>query len=393
MMLAVALTARLLATTVIYLNPCQPDGCVIAPGATDARTGHSDLVRKASTLRTQLAQASDVGGIADVSCTAIGACRPFEPNALAFVFADYWAGNASETCGSIVQQLGHTWALDHVLDQTDAMSVARLGVDVIPALRDGQACGGDCSAGISQFGLPCVGTGPTATHACIGTGAATQDEVQTALGLFGPSAYAPPSLAVQAPANGAAAQGFAIALACSSSDDSAVVEVDVAIDGQPVAHLTAPPYVTAAPPLDPSAAHVLTATCSTAHSSASVSETISVGAACATDHDCDAGELCDAGACIAGSSLAGGLGTTCKSASDCRSDLCVSEGYNHTFCVIACTPDSDSCPSGFSCFAAGPGSGLCWAVDTSGCAAGGRDLPGIVAVCLIGIFACKRKRR
>ena len=236
--------ARSEATTLIYLNSCAPSGCAVAPGPTDARTDQTDLVQRVHQLSPwrygpgawgsvmncvrsvmspfdievtdvdpgtadhlevmiagtpqQFGVEAGIGGLADIRCSSVGHCSPSIPNALSFVFAEVWNGNVIETCASVAQQLGHTWALDHVTDPEDPMSVIR-GDEHVPSFRDGQICGSDCVAGFSQFGLACTGTGVDATHTCLGTGTTTQDEVQAILAIVGPSPVSPPTIALRSP--------------------------------------------------------------------------------------------------------------------------------------------------------------------------------------------------
>jgi len=427
------------ATTILYLNSCEPSGCVVAPGATDARTDQSDLVLRVHQLTPwrygpstwsavvncvrsvmspfdiqvtdvdpgtadhlevmvagtsqQLGADPTIGGLADLRCAGVGDCSPSIPNALAFVFADVWNGNVTETCASAAQQIGHTWALDHVIDPQDPMSVIRAGAGT-PAFRDGQVCGSDCVAGFSQFGLACTGTGSTATHTCVGTGQATQDEVATILAVVGPAQTQPPTLAFRAPVIGAVAPGFTISVDCTSNDDSTVAGVDFTLDGDILGHVDAAPFELAAPADVAIGTHTLTATCATNLGTASRSTTISVGAACTTDRDCTDTDVCDAGACIPGSNADGGLGTVCKTSSDCASQICASEGWGKTYCVVECTTDAPSCPAGFACFASSGQAGACWAVEGGGCdASNGNHTCAWLMLAIVSIHRSRRRAR
>jgi len=415
---------------VLYLDPCSPDGCVVTPGTTDARTDTTDLIKHPAALTpwrygatswsevvacvrrvmapfdvqitdvdpgaaehlevivagapTQLGQPAGVGGVADIRCTGIGACSPFQPNALAFVFADTWNGNVIQTCASAAQQIAHTWALDHVIDPGDPMSALRATQD-IPRFKDRQACGGDCVDGYSQLGLTCTG----AAHTCLGTGAATQDEVQILTATLGASTVAVPDVMLVAPRDGAAPPGFSIEVACPG--DAAVV--DIAIDGEALAELATPPYVATASPALALGAHTITATCTSGGGTGSVGRTITVGAACTADTDCAAGGLCDGGACVAGTNVDGGLGTRCKTSADCQSQLCASQGYGDMYCVLECAPVDGSCPAGFACMGEGA-TAACWAADPGGCnAAGAGGAPGLILAWFFGLAVNKRRSR
>jgi len=431
LVVAGVLVARLAAAApahVLYLDPCLSGGCAIAPGATDSRTDSSDLVRRVGVLAPwrygpaafdevvgcvrsvlarfdiavtgvdpgarehleikiagtpqQLGLPAGIGGAADVRCTAVGACSSYEAEALAFVFADVWSGDVLATCASAVQQIAHTWALDHVLDPRDPMTAFR-ALNGIPELRDGQTCGSDCVDGLSQFGLACTGTGPAATHTCLGSGGPTQDEVQMLLAVLGPATSVAPTLEVREPVEGAAPPGFAIAADCTSNDGSPIDQVEIAIDGEVVANLTAPPYAIAAPDIA-FGAHAIAVVCATSVATTAQTRIVSVGAACANDGGCAATELCDGGACIAGASTAGGLGAACKSSADCSSGECASEGGDRRFCVVDC---ATTCPTGFACLADGE-RGACWST-AGGCST---STPSSGALVLIILLAWRWRR-
>lgn len=217
----------------LFLNDCQPSGCSIRVGNTNATTDTSDIPSTGSTVAAfNLGTAawasvlscvrsvmspfdltvtdqrpasgnyfevivagtpSDLGlgsgtlAIGDAACTSVGNCRSFQSNALAFAFANVsvFASDLNGLCGDALQAIAGSWALDHVVDASDVMSYnAYSGVRTF---HDAEACGSDCSNGQSPFGSACTGSGGTATHVCTSTGTSTQDEVQTLLALFGPA--------------------------------------------------------------------------------------------------------------------------------------------------------------------------------------------------------------
>lgn len=313
-------------THTIYLNNCQPSGCVIHAGTSNATTDTSDIPSTTSTLSAfspsptvwasvvscvktamapfdvtvteqrpasgdffemviagspaEMGLASSVPGIGDTSCTGVGTCSPFLPNAISFAFANTGAlsGDPNLICRLAVQTLASTWALDHVVDATDVMAFNITAT--APQFHDAEACGGDCSNGMSPFGSTCTGSGATATHVCVGTGTATQDEVQTLLALFGPAPL-PPLLAITSPADGATvAAAFPIETTCSSGDG--VQSVAIAIDSSSAVTITTPPYSTTAPVTLAAGTHSILATCTTtrgavANASASVTLDLSAG--------------------------------------------------------------------------------------------------------------------
>lgn len=301
---------------VIYLNNCKPNGCTIHAGVTDATTDTSDIPGQTSTVMAfdqspavwsdvltcmrgvmapfdvlvtdqrpasgdffevvvagssvNLGLSAGILADSDTACTGVGSCVQYVPNELAFVFANAapFDADANAICDTAAQALGVGWALDFVLDAADVMhSNAPTG---IRGFHDAEACGGDCTGSTSLFGETCSGTGPTATHVCIGNGAGTQDEAQTVLALFGSA----PAVSITAPASGATVEsGFSIETTCTSG--SGVQNVTVAIDSSNQVTLTAPPYTTTAPATLAAGPHSIVATCtSVAGLTASASSTV-----------------------------------------------------------------------------------------------------------------------
>ncbi len=230
--LSSAATAATTDSHTLFLNDCQPDGCAVHVGTSNATTDTSDIPTHGSTVQAfSLGDAawaevlscvrsvmspfdlkvtderptsgnyfevmvaglpSDVG--VDASTLAVGdvcpgdsSCPEFRSNALAFAFANasYYADHPNDLCASALQALAASWRLDHVVEADDVMSYnAYSGVRTF---HDGVACGSDCQDGRSPFGFACTGSGGQATHECFGTGTATQDEVELLLALFGPA--------------------------------------------------------------------------------------------------------------------------------------------------------------------------------------------------------------
>lgn len=219
-------------TNVIYLNDCEPGGCTVHQGTTSSATDTSDIghgtlaafSQDATTwtsvvscvqnimspydvtitetrpvsgnylevmvagLSTDIGEPSDLGGLSDGECDSPGVCTPNSTNALSFAFANsaFLSGKPNDICAIALEELGGALAIDHVVDANDVMSFNE-NDGGIRAFHDNEACGSDCSGGFSPFGLTCS-TGDdvaTQTHTCESTNAATQNEVQILLGLFG----------------------------------------------------------------------------------------------------------------------------------------------------------------------------------------------------------------
>jgi hypothetical protein len=430
-------------THTLYLNQCA-NGCMINPGTTNSTTNTSDIVSQASTLSafnagstawsgvvscvkstmsrfniqvvdTQptsgdyfevmvagLAQdlnlPADVGGIADYACNAPGNCIPYISDALVFDFANVWQGNVDDICATAAQEIAHAWSLDHVVDASDPMTYNEYSS--MRSYHDNEVCGSDCTDqnGVCQgpFGAQyetCSGTcGQTgssqATHTCMSTGTASQNEVTTIMNLFGPSGAVAPTLSITSPANNAAVQpGFAVNVSCTSSDG--IQEVDLSIDNNAVAALTTAPYTFETSPTLGDGPHTLSVMCSTElQATATATANVVVGTKCSKNSDCPSTDVCYDMACIAGPGSSNGLGTNCTTDAQCASNACASDG-TMSVCVVPCNPSSSDCPSGFGCLNAGS-SGVCWPGADNGGGGGcdtGRTSPMGPLLLAFGIIA------
>jgi uncharacterized protein (TIGR03382 family) len=429
-------------TRTIFMNKCT-GGCTVVSGTTDNRTDHSDIATSGTHVLTQFSQSQAVWnatmscmndmfaqfnvvitdvdpgstphmeimvagtasqllgsgsqgilGIADVSCSQIGTCDSFLPNALVFAFANdpYYSNAPLEICATAAQEIAHTWALDHVVDASDPMTYNNY--TTMRHYKDNQACGSDCQGGQSPFGLPCSGSGGNATHACMMNNQPTQNEIQTILGLFGPKDATPPTMSITSPENGAGVQaGFEVDVSCTSADG--VQSVTVTLDGQDLPADTTAPYAVKTPSSLANGSHHITARCLAVNlADASQSIDVTVGAACHTSSDCpDQTDTCYNGACIPGSGAMGGLGSPCTGNAQCASGMCASDGTQEV-CVVPCDVSKQACPSGFGCIMAGAG-GVCWpGADTGGggCSSGGAGGE-IVAGLGFALLLVRRRRR
>ncbi|HEX3474717.1 MAG TPA: trypsin-like serine protease [Kofleriaceae bacterium] len=116
---------------------------------------------------------------------------------------------------------------------------------------------------------------------------------------------------------------------------------------------------------------------------------------CLADADCPAHRVCFAHSCIAEPFGPNGLGTVCKSAADCDSELCAVSSQDGSRCSLACSPsDPSTCPDSFECLKSATSAGACWPVPGGGCCDAG---PGSPATALVGLAAIalglRRRRR
>ncbi len=337
----------------------------------------------------QIGLPNGIGGIAEYSCQAPGACSKYIPNALVFDFAQVWGNNVNELCATAAQEIAHTWTLDHVTDPSDPMTYFQYSG--MRLFKDNVRCGSDCVNGQSPFGLTCTGN----EHICMSTGTSIQNNIQITKALFGPAGAAAPTLKVTNPTNGSAqVSGFKVTAECTSGDG--VQEIDIAIDGQPKAVLSVPPYEFTTPALT-EGPHKVTVLCaSTLQATTTVTADIVVGTACVDGGCATAGYICWDGACIAGPEAPGGLGATCTSNADCISGTCASDSTTSA-CTIPCDLDVKNCPDGFGCLDAGPAGGVCWAgvddgggcCDTSG---GGGAGTMLLALGIAATFVTRKRR-
>lgn len=332
---------------------------------------------------------SGIGGIAEYSCTSPGVCSKYLPDALVFAFANVYANDPDEICGTVAQEIAHTWSLDHVTDASDPMTY--FSYSGRRQFKDGVACGSDCVNGSSPFGLTCSGN----NHTCMSTGTSTQNDVAILMALFGPAGAVAPTVNLKEPSQGAAVgPGFTVTAECTSARP--IQEVQLSIDGLLKATLTAPPFTFTTSTSLPEGPHKVSVLCATDQQAiASKSVDVILGNPCTGDSQCQSGYICFDSACIAGPEAPGGVGATCGKNEDCKAGSCASDG-EISACTIPCDLSAKNCPSGFGCLQAGE-VGVCWAGfdDGSGgcCDTGGSAPISMVLSLGIGGVLLRRRRR
>jgi hypothetical protein len=382
----------------LYLNNCQPGGCLVHTGNTDARTLTSDIgqgnlspyggsaaswtsvfncvkmvmapfnITVTDTKPTdadyfevliagssgQLGLPPSVLGVADYPCQAPQNCgATYIPDALVFDFANDAGGDVNLICGTAAQEIAHAWTLDHAVPQTDPMTYNNYASPL--HFQDNAACGSDClyqcSSGTgmcNSFDVPCSSD----RHTCMSSGQAVQNEVQIISALFGPAGAAVPTVKITSPANGSAVQaGGEVDVTCTSPDG--VEEVDFNFDGAAVSTLTAAPFKFQVPTSASDGTHTIQVLCATnKQASAVATEMVVVGAKCTDASSCPMNDLCYEMACVAGPNATGGIGMPCTKNGDCVSNLCANDG-SMAACVVPCDTSADHCPDGFGCVATG----------------------------------------
>ena len=178
----------------------------------------------------QIGLGNGIGGIAEFSCQAPGACQKYMPNALVFAFAGVYGNMPHEICATAAQEIAHTFSLDHVQDPSDPMTYNTYSG--MRQFKDGVTCGSDC------FGSPLKNRSASRAAAANERHQhvheqrhATQNDVQVMLALFGPAGANAPTLTLKNPTNNSTQPpAFSIDVDCTSTEP--VQEVNLSIDGQ-----------------------------------------------------------------------------------------------------------------------------------------------------------------
>ena len=396
----------------IYLNRCTGAGCVIVQGVTNSTTDpvHSSIgrgvlsafSRSDAVWNTVVECMKDVFAPFDVQITEVDpgtqphfeiifggmpqqiglqagvggvspfSCAPYIPNSVVFVF-DVWGDDPEELCATAAQEVAHSFALDHAIEPSDPMTY--FGYTGRRRYMNAQIqCGSDCDKDHrSPLGAQCTGPDLQWHECACGNGAQTQNDFQAIASLFGDGSAVPPTVKIAAPQVGDTVEpGFAISVEVTS--EAAVESVELRVDGQLLSTLDGAPYAATGPAALVDGTHTIEATAYDSSGAAGRARTqVIVGPGCKVPSDCPGdGDTCVGGRCVAGPRVAGGMGTTCSAAVDCRSWQCANDN-GAKYCVEACKPGQ--CPSNFGCRDDGMGGGVCWPGFDEG-SAGCATLPG-----------------
>jgi hypothetical protein len=410
-------------SNVIYLNNCKPSGCQIKPGGNNAMTNTSTIPDALSNVSAftgsdavwqqvvqcvrqtyadfdvqivterptsgnyhmaivagtpgQVQMQNGVLGVSPFSCGYIN-------NAISFTFANLIPNDVAEMCWTVAQETAHSWGLDHKYDNRDPMTYLSGG----PAIKRFQNEAGSC--------------GEYSARQCscsyAGTGSAKMNSHALIMATFGSSTpdTTPPGVTITYPTEGAQiTAGFPVR--ADIMDDRVVAKAEFRLDGQLIKTLEDGPWHFAAPAALGQGKHKVEVTAyDRAGNQAKGTVNVQFGTVCMAATDCTtAGNVCIDGHCVAGPGMPGGLGTPCGGNADCASGQCGSDGAGNNYCVEACDPAANGCPSGFDCQDAGGGAGVCWPAPEDGgpCSAGKNGTGAMMLMLgLVAMFVTRRPR-
>jgi hypothetical protein len=401
---------------VLYLNRCT-GGCTLTPGANDARTNESSIVRGTSTVsefagtEEQFQQVVDcvkelyspydvdivtadpgsqtfhheaivagvpaeVGLEGNVGGIAPAACDPLN-NMISFSFANIDPSDIETVCWTVAQESAHSFGLpNHSFDCSDPMTY--LGPDT------GDICGRkyfrDKVLPCGEFtALPCK---------CDVSGQNSHLQLMT---VFGPGTPpAPSTVDIRLPlADAAVEDGFDIFF--FASNPRQVDKVELVINGTSYATQEGHPfamrsqtYTFAAPTLPDGYLDIEIRAYDDLGTVGSSTVTVLKGEACVAPADCFEFQECSDGRC-AYPEATGELGDECDFEQFCTEGSCVAhEGVSR--CAKACNPNvSGSCIDGFECV----GTGVCFPAEAAGgcCSvAGAKKGAGALPFLTLGLF-------
>lgn len=315
-------------------------------------------------MPTNLGFPAEVGGVAPFNCSVV-------PNAVSFVFPGKLGGDTRRICETIAHESAHAWGLEHTYRCEDTMTyLSGCGEKVFADFE--ASCGEDSPR-------PCK------------CGGDKQNSYRKIMEQFGASNPTPPTIDMHSPRSGERLdQGFAVK--ADATDNIGVRAVELWIDGELVSVKSVPPYEFQAPELANGPHLVEVKALDDVYTSAIATAQVLVGPACQADGDCAGGQVCAGQVCVSGPNVAGGLGTSCDTNSDCDSRICTDTDTDRQ-CVLSCGSDPTFCPSGFSCEPMGLGDPVCISQDAGGCQVAGSGTPAAWMLSMLGFFLVLRRRR
>ena len=282
------------------------------------------------------------GGVAPFSCAEI-------PNAMSYTF-DVYGPDPLELCWTAAQETAHAFGLEHEVNSSDPMTYL---TGPLP----------------KRFQAADVSCGEFSARAC-DCGNASQNSYMHIVGMFGPGAPTPPTVAITAPTSNKEVQPHFVTRV-AATDDVAIDRVELYIDGTKATESKVAPYKLVAPdvPEGPHAVEVRAFDVQGTPASAFVD--VVVGPPCTASKGCTDDDVCVDGVCLPGPDVAGGLGQPCQAATECISNQCVTDSESgDKFCVEPCSLSDGSCPHDFACIQNSASGGVCWP-DEGGCLCSG----------------------
>ncbi|MEO8701699.1 MAG: Ig-like domain-containing protein [Kofleriaceae bacterium] len=312
---------------------------------------------------------SNVGGVSPFTCAEI-------PNAITYTF-DVWGDQPDTICDVVAQETAHAFGLEHELNEKDPLTYLQG-----PSPKRFQADAANC--------------GEDFVRACE-CGNTNQTSYQHIVDIFGPGVPIAPEVTINAPSTGKRVQPHFVTRV-DAIDDTKVTSVELYVDGVKLAETTgtagqtdlafrivAPDGIAEGPHAIEVRAIDIQGTIGSATSE------IDMGPPCTAAAGCEGEDVCVMGGCVAGPDTPGGLGNFCQANTECLSNQCVADSAGDRFCTEPCDLSAGSCPSGFSCIAAGA-AGVCWPDEDGGCCETGGSGGG-PAMLGLGVLALVVRRR
>ncbi|MFN0253567.1 MAG: Ig-like domain-containing protein [Kofleriaceae bacterium] len=275
---------------------------------------------------------------------------------ICFSFSDAHGGSSrnAELCTTVSHEIGHLLALEHEVLATDLMSYVPVTSQPNKGFQNqASACGTypqqpqNCSCSSSQQN--------------------SFNRLQTYVGPK-PVESVAPSLSISSPSNGATVPPV-FEVVATASDDMAMADVRVLVDGVEGGHAAVP---------------------------VEGKYTVTVRDAALGDHQLMIIARDEAGnettQTIAVKIAKAQIGDSCVANEACEGNLCATNADGN-FCTQTCDVANDTCPSDFECQDLG-GTSVCVVTGGCGCSTSSpRDAIGALLVLFVGLLVSRRKRR